>query len=177
MKTKAALLLLPLLTGGCIYIEPPIGFPDLNNDTRADKPAPERKTYPRYPYPSEDSREARTHLMRSADGKCVDHSRSGYKGMITYPCHGEPNQQFTLSRNRIMVEGQCLDIAGGRTEDGTPVIAYACHGGKNQQWYRDGRTIRSALNGKCLDAGKHGNQIRMYRCDGSIGQRFNFSRY
>ena len=175
---KTLLLLLPLLVaGGCIYIEEPGRLPDTDNGIRITKPMPEHKTQPRAPHHTQNSNNMEAHLIRSADGKCLDHSRSGYKGIITYPCHGENNQQFTFSRNRIMVEGLCLDIAGERNDDGTPVIAYTCHGNKNQQWYQDGKTIRSALNGKCLDAGKHGNQIRMYRCDGSLGQRFDISRY
>lgn len=175
MKTKAALLLLPLLASGCIYVEPPTNFPefpDMSDNGRIKTPRHDRE--PHHRFPSDDSH---ARLIRSANGECLDHSRSGYKGMITYSCHGERNQQFTFSRNRIMVDGLCLDVAGAKTEDGAPVIAYACHGDKNQQWYRDGRTIRSALNNKCLDVGKHGNQARMYRCDGSSGQRFDISRY
>lgn len=168
---KTLLFLLPLAVSGCIYIEDPGRLSDADSGVRITKPVPDSSRHTQNPH------NTRTHLIRSADGKCLDYSRSGYKGIITYPCHGENNQQFTFSRNRIMVEGLCLDIAGERNDDGTPVIAYSCHGNKNQQWYRDGKTIRSALNGKCLDAGKHNNQIRMYRCDGSLGQRFDISRY
>ena len=170
MKTKAAWLLLPLLAAGCIYIDEPAAQPG------SDAPAHGR-TQPHHPYPADSQSTARTHPIRTADGKCLDRSRSQYKGMIAYACHGGRNQQFAFSNNRIVVEGLCLDVAAAQSADGTPVIAYPCHNNKNQQWYRDGRTIRSALNGKCLDAGKHGNQIRMYRCDGSNGQRFDISRY
>lgn len=30
--------------------------------------------------------------------------------------------------------GKCLDITGGRADDGTPVILWDCHGGGNQRW-------------------------------------------
>ncbi len=36
-----------------------------------------------------------------------------------------------------LASGKCLDLPGGQTGDGTPVIQYDCHGGANQQWTID----------------------------------------
>ncbi|WP_243728785.1 ricin-type beta-trefoil lectin domain protein [Mesocricetibacter intestinalis] len=93
---------------------------------------------------------------------------------MAYPCHARANQRFRLQGQRILVEGLCLDAAGeGRTE-GTKVIAYPCHQGANQRWFADGTSLRSELNGKCLDIGKNGNKLELHSCDGSLGQRFYY---
>jgi hypothetical protein len=54
-----------------------------------------------------------------------------------------------------LASGKCLDLPGGQTGDGTPVIQYDCHGGANQQWTIDaagdaGSRIISRMSGKCL---------------------------
>lgn len=54
----------------------------------------------------------------------------------------------------------CLDVEGGRTDRGAPVILWGCHGGPNQQWQiesyykgpNEGITILVNVgSGKCLD--------------------------
>lgn len=168
MKSKHCLYLFPLILGGCIYIVHP---EDINTDTRIEAPRSERKPLPRR------HEQSRTYLIQTADDKCLDLSGANNKDIIAHTCHGKSNQQFTFSNNNIHVKGLCLDVAGNQTHDGAPVIAYQCHGRSNQKWYREGRTIRSELNDKCLDAGKLKNQIGLYRCDGSRGQRFDISAY
>ena len=32
------------------------------------------------------------------------------------------------------IAGKCLDVSGGGSDDGTPIILWPCHGGGNQQW-------------------------------------------
>jgi hypothetical protein len=54
-----------------------------------------------------------------------------------------------------LASGKCLDLPGGKTSDGTPVIQYDCHGGANQQWTVEsisdaGSHIVSRMSGKCI---------------------------
>lgn len=111
-------------------------------------------------------------LLKTADGKCLDRSKSNYRGMIAYDCHGEANQRFSFVQDSIRVEGLCLDIAGGSSKAGVKVIAYKCQKSRNQQWFTVGNTIRSKLNGLCLDAQSKGNRVTMQPCDNSAGQQF-----
>lgn len=54
-----------------------------------------------------------------------------------------------------LASGKCLDLPGGRAEDGTPPIQYECHGGLNQQWRIErvgdaGYRIVSGMSSKCI---------------------------
>ncbi|WP_107928171.1 ricin-type beta-trefoil lectin domain protein [Neisseria animaloris] len=172
MKLQSILLIPALLLGGCLYVGPD-GYPRVDIDDRYPDHRPDDRRDDDRPsrFP-----QGRTVLIETDSGKCLDRGRGSYKGLISYDCHGENNQRFTMSDRSIRVEGLCLDVANEKDGDGAEVIAYKCHGGLNQQWYRDGYTIRSRMNGKCLDAGKYGNQVRMHRCDGSRDQDFYLIR-
>lgn len=150
-----------LLAGGCAHTEPASKQPQR---TAARQKQPERRA------------DGYQYRIKTAAGQCLEHSRSNHKGITAYACQDQSNQRFAVSGNSIRVEGLCLDAHGNNKKDGAKVTARACHGKTGQQWYRDGQTIRSSLNGKCLDAGKYGSQIRLHRCDGSRGQRFSFTR-
>ncbi|MFT7572710.1 MAG: hypothetical protein ACI9JL_003764 [Paracoccaceae bacterium] len=78
------------------------------------------------------------------------------------------------------LNGKCLDIAKYNTKDGANVHLWTCHGKKNQRWNinRKGE-IRSALNGKCLDAVndkkkglRNGSNVIMWKCYGPQQQRW-----
>lgn len=79
--------------------------------------------------------------------------------------------------------GKCLEIGGWKKNNGANVNMWKCHGGKNQRWtvYKNG-TIRSDLNGKCLDVkgglkgGKNGQNIFMWDCHGERNQRWTYGR-
>ena len=66
------------------------------------------------------------------------------------------------------LEGECLDVFGGKTDNGTPVIAFPCHGGTNQQWIIKDGQIRGVQSGKCLDVTganpADGTQIIIWPC-------------
>jgi hypothetical protein len=54
-----------------------------------------------------------------------------------------------------VASGKCLDLPGGRTDDGVQAIQYDCHGGINQQWSieatGDARyRLVSRMSGKCI---------------------------
>ncbi|MBV2155147.1 ricin-type beta-trefoil lectin domain protein [Kitasatospora sp. SUK 42] len=69
----------------------------------------------------------------------------------------------------------CLDVAGGRTADGTAVQTWTCNGTGAQKWTRPGDgTLRSL--GKCArpaggNAGA-GTPIELVTCDGSDSQKW-----
>ncbi|WP_051919445.1 ricin-type beta-trefoil lectin domain protein [Basilea psittacipulmonis] len=105
------------------------------------------------------------------DNNCLDVSAENQKDVITFICHDGENQRFQFySDGTIRQGGQCLDIAGENPAESAVVIMYACTGRKNQQWYKDGRQIRSVLNGKCLDT--RARKVSMRTCTNSYTQRF-----
>ncbi|WP_317617807.1 RICIN domain-containing protein [Streptomyces sp. SDr-06] len=80
-------------------------------------------------------------------------------------------------------QGKCLDVEGGRKDNGTPVQLYTCNGTAAQQWriYGDARGahLQSADSLKCLDAagGKtdDGTKIQIYQCNGTAAQGWEFN--
>lgn len=69
----------------------------------------------------------------------------------------------------------CLDVSGGKKDNGTPIDIWACdYSAKGQQWYWDAGTfkLRSLLDEtKCLDANdmKQGTPLQLWDC--SIDQQ------
>ena len=79
------------------------------------------------------------------------------------------------------IAGKCLDVSGGGSDDGTPIILWPCHGGANQRWgvgeftnFDEGpsqsRTCAACNDGSCqcgtgtpasLCAGHRGNNPRL----------------
>jgi hypothetical protein len=83
---------------------------------------------------------------------------------------------------RSVTSGKCLDLPGGQTNDGTPVIQFNCHGGKNQQWRiepagNETHRIISQASGKCIGvnpkAKGKGEQIIQPRCTNAPEQLWN----
>ncbi|MFB9537253.1 MULTISPECIES: ricin-type beta-trefoil lectin domain protein [Streptomyces] len=74
--------------------------------------------------------------------------------------------------------GNCLDVAGGKEANGTPVQIYTCNGGAAQQWTLEGSEddlyFRNVGSQRCLDvAGNNsanGTKIQIYDCYKSKGQ-------
>jgi hypothetical protein len=73
----------------------------------------------------------------------------------------------------------CMDVSGGNTFDGTPVLAYTCHNADNQQWtYRLGSNTILASGGAnlgaCLDVGgdhvSNGSPVQIWGCNGTGAQ-------
>jgi hypothetical protein len=76
--------------------------------------------------------------------------------------------------------GQCVDIDGAVTADGSNVIQWPCNGGANQSWSYDETSglIRSMQDPHyCLDnSGSYadGANIMIWSCNGNANQRFEF---
>jgi len=79
-------------------------------------------------------------------------------------------------------KGKCLDVAGAKKDNGTPVQLYTCNNGAAQQWqfigYGDGYALFNVNAQKCLDmqSGKNANgtKIQIWACNGSKPQQWNF---
>jgi hypothetical protein len=75
-------------------------------------------------------------------------------------------------------KGNCLDVAGGKEANGTPVQIYTCNNGAAQQWTLEGSEddlyLRNVGSMKCLDvAGNksaNGTKIQISDCYKSKGQ-------
>ena len=76
--------------------------------------------------------------------------------------------------------GMCLDIKGGNTADGTPLIQWPCNGAANQRWSYDAATglVRSMQDPHfCLDnTGTYANgaSVVIWTCNGNSNQRFTY---
>lgn len=57
------------------------------------------------------------------------------KDLITYPQHGQINQQFFINSDGTIVSAAgnfALDVPGSKFNAGTGIITYTRHGGPNQ---------------------------------------------
>lgn len=63
---------------------------------------------------------------------------AGSSGLVAAPtATGDASQQWLLNSNGQVVNegsGQCLDVGGQATADGSKVGVYSCNGGANQAW-------------------------------------------
>ncbi|MEU4470233.1 RICIN domain-containing protein [Micromonospora sp. NPDC023888] len=103
-------------------------------------------------------------------------------------CTGGPEQDWVItpvgpevSTVANAASGQCLDVAGGSQDDGTPLMQFPCHGGANQQWRLSpiggGPVLLVAVHsGKCAQADDEGTEagddIRQRPCDDGPAQQW-----
>jgi hypothetical protein len=105
-------------------------------------------------------------------------------------CTGAKNEQWELVPSatglsgivRSVESGLALDVAGGNTADGTPILLWSPHGGTNQQW-----TVTSPLqgelhgvgSGRCLDVKAdntaNGTPVQIYDCNGGAAQAWTYN--
>jgi hypothetical protein len=78
----------------------------------------------------------------------------------------------------------CMDAAGDRKADGTPVMVYHCHPGENQRWTvtasEGGWSALIGTGGFCLDvrggnSRADGTPVQLWRCHFGHNQRFRFT--
>ncbi|XP_064647767.1 probable N-acetylgalactosaminyltransferase 9 isoform X1 [Lineus longissimus] len=119
---------------------------------------------------------------------CLDLMSRDEKLLIkvgVYPCQGgfSSQQVFSISKdkNELRREKGCLDTVGGAWSSNA-VDLRTCHGGGgNQVWKHDrqsGALIHGG-SGLCLDTYnlKAGDDVRVRKCDGSDGQKWEFEHY
>ncbi|WP_345033252.1 ricin-type beta-trefoil lectin domain protein [Kutzneria kofuensis] len=106
-------------------------------------------------------------------GKCA---QAGAQVVIS-DCDGSAAQTWTVRNGTLVNSGQCMDVTGQGTANGTLVELWECNGGSNQQWTQasDG-SLRSAQSGKCLDdpgfSTTNGTQLEIWDCNGGSNQRW-----
>jgi poly(3-hydroxybutyrate) depolymerase len=116
-------------------------------------------------------------LRGEASGRCLDVNGAGTANgtvMISWDCHTNANQQFTLNGQALQVTGKCVEVpvnAGA----GTQARIWDCNGGANQGWNinPDG-TITNVQTGLCLGASStaNGAAVTVSTCNGSAAQRW-----
>ncbi|MFJ8072878.1 ricin-type beta-trefoil lectin domain protein [Streptomyces sp. NPDC096176] len=75
--------------------------------------------------------------------------------------------------------GNCMDVNGATSANGTGVVGWDCHGGRNQNWWYDsarGAVHTELSQDRCLDvpAGDYraGTALTVYDCHGGANQKF-----
>ncbi|MGW1804633.1 RICIN domain-containing protein [Streptomyces sp. NPDC002078] len=80
-------------------------------------------------------------------------------------------------------KGKCLDVQGGKTDNGTPVQIYTCNNSAAQEWkfwgaYDGGYALYNTNARKCLDVKSgddaNGTKIQLWSCNGSPAQQWDF---
>ncbi|MBV1911841.1 MAG: ricin-type beta-trefoil lectin domain protein [Kangiellaceae bacterium] len=76
----------------------------------------------------------------------------------------------------IHIKGRCLDVAGGKSRNGTNIQIYACNGSKSQKWRLTKKKEFRNEMGLCLDVkggvDADGTNIQLYQCNGSKSQQW-----
>ncbi|MGX4691888.1 RICIN domain-containing protein [Streptomyces sp. JNUCC 63] len=77
--------------------------------------------------------------------------------------------------------GKCLDVQGGKKDNGTPVQLYTCNGGAAQKWEIRKGALVNTNSGKCLDV-KSGNSangtvIQIWTCNQSAAQNWEYTTH
>ncbi|GAA2220585.1 RICIN domain-containing protein [Streptomyces nogalater] len=75
-------------------------------------------------------------------------------------------------------QGKCLDVQGGKDQNGTPVQIYTCNGSPAQQWQLygsdDNLHLMNLATYRCLDVDKNnpanGTKIQIWSCDSAPSQ-------
>lgn len=67
--------------------------------------------------------------------------------------------------------GLCLDVVGGRINDGAPLQLWDCVGQKNQHWVRHGNGVANPHQFKCLDV-YSARRVQLWSCAHSVNQGF-----
>jgi len=75
--------------------------------------------------------------------------------------------------------GLCLDLSGGKQDNGTPLEIWDCNGSQNQLWYFPEGSYKIMLavnNNKCVDAGSmsDGTQLVLWDCNGLSQQTWGY---
>ena len=81
----------------------------------------------------------------------------------------------TAFRLRGEASGRSLDVNGGSSANGTPMI-WDCHSGANQQFTQVGHTLQ--VVGKCLDIAPNasaGTRAQIWDCNGGTNQQWTFN--
>jgi hypothetical protein len=94
--------------------------------------------------------------------------------MISWDCHGNANQQFTVVGQTLQVTGKCVEVPSNAGA-GTQARIWDCNGGANQNWnIGTNGTITNVQSGLCLNttSTNNGAAVTVATCNGSAAQRW-----
>jgi len=102
-----------------------------------------------------------------------------WEAVVGPPPKPTKNETFTFSPDADAKS--CLDLQGGKLDNGSPVILSTCSGNKSQEWIFSQGTYRitSALNpNKCIDATTmaKGNPLILWDCNGFKQQQWGYQQ-
>lgn len=126
----------------------------------------------------------------AASGLCLGLDGAGERALAQLAvCTGGPEQQWVVNPAGPDVvtltnaaSGQCLDVEGGSTDDGTKLLQFPCHGQPNQLWRLTpagtGPVLLVAVHsGRCgqVDDGgtEGGDDVEQAACTGAVEQQWN----
>ncbi|MER5599075.1 RICIN domain-containing protein [Streptomyces sp. NPDC002265] len=76
---------------------------------------------------------------------------------------------------------KCLEVGGGKKDNGTPVQIYTCNGSAGQKWQISGDTLVNVNSGKCLDVKgsgtANGTVLQIYTCNSSASQKWQYNTH
>ncbi|MGC0340321.1 ricin-type beta-trefoil lectin domain protein [Streptomyces sp. SLBN-8D4] len=76
---------------------------------------------------------------------------------------------------------KCLDVAGGKKDNGTPVQIYTCNGSVGQKWQIDGERLVNPNSGKCLTvkggASANGTPVQISTCGTGASQKWQYGTH
>ncbi|WP_406216663.1 ricin-type beta-trefoil lectin domain protein [Streptomyces canus] len=76
---------------------------------------------------------------------------------------------------------KCLDVAGGKKDNGTPVQIYTCNGSVGQKWQIDGDRLVNPNSGKCLTvkggASANGTPVQISTCGTGASQKWQYGTH
>jgi poly(3-hydroxybutyrate) depolymerase len=116
-------------------------------------------------------------LRGESSGRCLDVNGAGTANgtqLITWDCHTNANQQFTLNGQALQVVGKCVD-APSNAGSGTQVRIWDCNGAANQKWnVGTNGTITNVQTGLCLNSSNNNNgaTATVATCNNGANQRW-----
>ncbi|MFF3287909.1 ricin-type beta-trefoil lectin domain protein [Streptomyces sp. NPDC003023] len=107
------------------------------------------------------------------EASCADVNSTGRPALVPYAW----DDAYQPLRNAAT--GDCLDVQGATSANGTGVLGWDCHDGRNQGWWHDSArgTVHTELSqDRCLDvpAGTYraGAALIVWDCHGGTNQKF-----
>jgi hypothetical protein len=116
-----------------------------------------------------------TQLYNSSarEASCADVNSTGKPVLVPYAW----DDAYKPLRNEAT--GDCLDVHGADSANGTGVLGWDCHGGRNQGWWHDSArgTVHTELSqDRCLDVPdgnyRAGTAVILWDCHGGPNQKF-----
>jgi ricin-type beta-trefoil lectin protein len=111
-------------------------------------------------------------FQQKGSGNCID-AGAGTDGtrLAMRSCNDTAGQRWDVREDgtiRSALGGLCVDVAWGRTDQGTPVQLVTCNGSTAQQWTISDDMLKSGLANNCVDSvgnsGTSGTELEMVAC-------------